>query len=176
MRVGGLWLLAAGLFFVAGSVWLLSLTWRLYSTQRDVRTHAEHATATIVAFQQTQSHTGKSHRLTTFFAPIFDFTDHTGATRRVTSRVGHGDKPGYRVGETVPVVYHHDRPQEAELDTFFANWGGVLIAGGIGAAFFLVGGLVASVGTRRLLWPDRFLGPPANGGGPVRDPAVLSGS
>lgn len=168
LRVAGFVMLAVGLFFVAAGVWLLAMTFHLYSTQQDVRAHAEHATGTVIAFKQTVStSTGKSSRRTTFFAPVFTFTDYAEVPRRVTSRVSQGDKPGYQVGQTVPVIYHHDRPDEAELDTFFASWGGVLIAGGLGAAFFGVGGLVASVGARRLLWPGRFLAP--------RDPAILSG-
>lgn len=169
LRVAGFWMSAVGVFFGAAGVFLLSMAVRLYATQQDIRAHAEHATGTVVDFKQRiESRSGKSRQRTTYFAPVFTFTDHAGVARRVTSRVSNGDKPGYRVGESVPVVYHHDRPDEAELDTFFASWGGMLIVGGLGAAFFLVGGIVASIGARRLLWPGRFLGSP-------RDPAILSG-
>ena len=177
LRIAGFIMLAVGLFFGVGGVWLLSMAVRLYATQADLRAHAEHATGTVVDFTQTRTYEHKLHRHVVRFAPVFTFTDHGGMVRRVTSKVSRSGKPGYALGQTMPVVYHRDRPDEAEFDTIFASWGGPLIAGGIGVAFLGVGGLVASVGARRLLWPRDFLGRPGvNGdGGTPRDPAILEG-
>ena len=168
LRTTGVGLLLAGLFFGAGGVWLLSMALGLYAKQQDICAHAEHAMGTVVDLWQRDSRDHKTGQHTTLYAPVFTFTDYAGTARRVASRVNHANQPGYRVGETVLIVYHHDRPKEAELDTFYASWDSTLIAGWFGTLGFLVGGLFVGVGARRILKPDRSLAPP-------HDPAILSG-
>ena len=84
---------------------------------------------------------------------MFTFVDAAGATRRVVSKIVQNKQPGYPLGEQVPILYHRDRPDEAELDTFFASWGGVLIPVGFGVPFLAMGYLLAIGGVRLLRLP-----------------------
>ncbi len=169
LRLPSFLLLAVSLFFGAGGVWLLSVASRLYSARTDLRAHAEHATGTVVDFKQTRYEDIKHNRHGIDYTPVFTFTDRGGVARRITSGLSNRDQPDCRVGDTKPIVYHRDRPDEAEFDTFFALWGGTLIAGGIGTAFLIAASVIAGAGVRQLRWPG------AADAAKPRDPAILEG-
>ncbi len=148
-RAGGWFGLAVGLLFVAGGFWMLLTGSRSYLIQRDRRAHAGYATGTVVDFQRTESYDDGP---VVMFAPVFTFVDATSATRRVTSKIAQDKQPSYPLGAQVPILYHRDRPDEAEIDTFYASWGGVLIPLGFSVPFAAIGSLV-TVGSVRLLRP-----------------------
>ena len=148
-RLTGFLTLAVGLFFTAGGLWMLLVGGRSYLIQSDRRAHAGRATGTVVDFQRTE---GYDDGPVVTFAPVFTFVDATGATRRVTSKIAQDEQPSYPLGAALPILYHRDRPDEAEIDTFYASWGGVLIPLGFGVPFAAIGSLVI-VGGMRLLRP-----------------------
>lgn len=167
-----------GLFFaVLGGAMLFAAS-KLYLKQREFLTHSERATGTVVAFAESiVTNSRNSDERSTFYAPVFTFTDLAGVTHRVTSKTSNGNKPGYRVNQTVPVLYNRDQPDDAELDTFFASWGGVTILGGMAAMFFAFGGAFAVNGLMTMLRGGGRQGPPGTGGSGdmPRDPAILAG-
>ncbi len=67
---------------------------------------------------------------------------------RTRHRVLLGNMPHQR-GEKIPVRYSPDRPQEGVADTFSETWGLLLILGGCGGLFVLVGALALRAGTPR---------------------------
>lgn len=72
------------------------------------------------------------------YRPVVRFTDHTGEEVEFMSAAS-SDPPSFSKGEKVQVLYPRSQPRKAEIDTFFTLWGGVVIIGGLGCAFFLVG-------------------------------------
>ena len=75
----------------------------------------------------------------TTWKPVVRFTAPGGEIIHFTSRTS-SNPPGYSKGEKVEVLYRPGQPQDASINGLFSLWGGPLIIGGIGAAFFLIGG------------------------------------
>lgn len=79
----------------------------------------------------------------TTYKPVVRFTAGDGVERTFVTSWS-SNPPAYSRGETVQVLYPADQPDEARIEGFFSLWGGVLIAGGFGLVFFLVGaGMIA---------------------------------
>jgi hypothetical protein len=72
------------------------------------------------------------------YAPVFSFTVADGKTYTVTSKVS-ASPPGFDVGESVKVRYDPANPEDARIHTFFQTWGGAVMSGIVGAAFFAFG-------------------------------------
>jgi len=55
----------------------------------------------------------------------------------------------YHVGDTLPVRYHPNTPQDARSDDFVSDWLPMLISGGMGVIFFIIGQSLLRVGKKR---------------------------
>ncbi len=73
----------------------------------------------------------------TLFAPVFTFTDNQGQVQKVYSSVSSYPPIG-NVGDTIDILYDPKNPKNADIDTFFSNWGGAIILGGLGLVQFLM--------------------------------------
>lgn len=78
------------------------------------------------------------------YYPVARFEDDTGQMIEFQSSSG-SNPASYSRGEKVSVFYLPGEPESARIDGFFSLWGGALILGIIGGAFFMVGILMVLV-------------------------------
>lgn len=78
------------------------------------------------------------------YYPVVQFEDARGQLIEFQSSSG-STPASYSRGEHVSVFYLPGEPESARIDGFFSLWGGVLIMGILGGAFFLVGSLMVIV-------------------------------
>lgn len=78
------------------------------------------------------------------YYPVARFEGDTGQVMEFQSSSG-SNPAAYSRGERVSVFYLAGEPESARIDGFFSLWGGALILGIIGGAFFLVGTLMILV-------------------------------
>jgi hypothetical protein len=81
------------------------------------------------------------------YSPRVEFRTASGRVVHFVSRVS-SQPPAFREGESVKVLYDPDDPTNASIDSFFEQWFGSLILGGLGLVFALVGGIWLSVVAR----------------------------
>lgn len=87
-----------------------------------------------------------SDRGSTTYRPIIRFQTPSG---NVEFRSSSGSNPpSYTVGDTVPVLYSPDKPNDARPDAFFSLWGAATITGGIGLVFFTIGAAMIGLARR----------------------------
>lgn len=73
------------------------------------------------------------------WAPVVSYVTPDGRTREFVSSSS-SNPPSYRRGERVQVLFDPNDPDHAAIEGFFSQWGGIVIVGGLGAVFFLIGG------------------------------------
>lgn len=121
------------LFLLIG-IGLLAGAGYLYSNTSEFVANARRAPGTVVALRSG--------------APEVKFRAHDGREIQFTSSVS-SKPPSYRVGETVEVLYRQERPEDAEVNGLVTLWLGVMILGGLGSVFSLIGGgLVFALGRK----------------------------
>ncbi len=131
-RIGALILCAAGVATLAGAAW---------SFLR-IRAFLERATTTVgvvVALQEETEDEHEGGRVTsvTYFYPVVRFQTAAGAQVEFRSSVG-SNRPGYRSGQQVAVVYEAARPEAARIRSFFQLWTLPLALASIGAIVSIV--------------------------------------
>jgi hypothetical protein len=81
-------------------------------------------------------------------APEVKFRAHDGREVQFTSSVS-SKPPSYSVGDAVEVLYRQEQPEDAEINALMTLWLGVMVLGGLGSVFSLVGaGLVFAWGRK----------------------------
>jgi len=128
---------ATGLAMLAGA-----LVW--YESVRTFMAQASTAQGTVVDLVRSRSSDSTTYR------PVVRFRTPEGQLVEFVSNAG-SNPPSYSKGEQVEVFYKPSEPRNAKINGFFSLWGGLLIVGGLGAAFFLIGAgiLVVSAVKRR---------------------------
>ena len=122
-----------GLVFLAvGGALLLILAPGAARRRRAFIAGSTTAVGEIVGFRE--EHLGGD----VFQHPRIRFRTASGALVEFTSQVG-SERPRQRIGGVVPVRYRIDAPEDAEIDRWFALWGGVLLTGGLGAISLGIG-------------------------------------
>ncbi|MDK8466002.1 DUF3592 domain-containing protein [Marinobacter sp. SS13-12] len=81
---------------------------------------------------------------TSSYYPVVQFEDVSGQLTEFQSSSG-SNPASYSRGEHVSVFYLPGEPESARINGFFSLWGGALIMGILGGAFFLVGSLMVIV-------------------------------
>ncbi len=81
----------------------------------------------------------------TVYFPVFTFTDAQGTVHTIHSSSG-SSPPDYEVGDSVPVLYSPNDPENAKIDSFFSVWGISLITG-------ILGGIYLPAGLIVWFWP-----------------------
>lgn len=120
MRSGGV---LSYLFLLIG-IGLLGGAGYFYLDTREFVASARLAPGTVVALRSG--------------APEVRFRAQDGREIQFTSRVSN-KPPSYRIGETVEVLYRPDHPENAEINALLTLWLGVIILGGLGSGFSVVG-------------------------------------
>ena len=122
------------LFLLIG-IGLLAGAGYIYSRTSDFVANASKAQGAVVALRSG--------------APEVKFRTHDGREVQFTSSVS-SKPPSYSVGETVEVLYRKERPDDAEINAWMTLWLGVIVLGGMGSGFSLVGAaLVFSWGRKK---------------------------
>ena len=94
---------------------------------------ALHAEGTVVRFIEQSEGRGRVSK-----APVIRFATSDGSSHVVNSGV-FSYPPAFEVGDKVQVVYLPGKPHEAEYVGLFAQWGVVLIVGGMAAGLGILG-------------------------------------
>lgn len=126
MRWFSILFLIIGLGLLAGA----GFVWRNHAS---FAAHTLRADGTITDLIYHSSSKGGS------YYPEVEFKASNGSVVHVTGSTG-SKPPAYSRGEHVTVMYQSDNPESARIDSFSENWLGVLILGGIGLVFALIGG------------------------------------
>lgn len=95
-----------------------------------------------------ETHVSSGSRRSTTYAPHVKFTLPDGSVHEFTSGMSSSRSP-YAVGQPVKVLYDPAKPEEAEIDSWLAIWGGPGILGILGIAFTAVGVGSLVLGWRR---------------------------
>jgi len=93
---------------------------------------AQTAQGTVIELVRSQSNDSTTYR------PVVRFVTAEGRSIEFVSSSG-SNPPSYARGETVPVLYAPQTPEDAKINGYFALWGGATILGGLGAVFFAIG-------------------------------------
>jgi hypothetical protein len=120
---------------VLGILLMLVGTFFFVKTQR-YYVSASRASGKIVEIEKQQ------HQKDVTYYPVFSFVDSVGTTHVIhtsQTRTWSGWNRFYKVGDTVEVLYPAHEPEKARLNNLFSVWGWVLVFGGIGLIFVIVG-------------------------------------
>lgn len=93
-----------------------------------------------------------------YYFPVVEFQTPDGQRIMFKSRSG-SSPPSFHVGESVPVLYDPDDPQQASIRTFGQLWGGALITGIFAVVLTVIPGgvIVAQMRKRRRVgWLKQF--------------------
>jgi hypothetical protein len=71
-------------------------------------------------------------------APVIRYTASDGSSHLVNSSV-FSNPPAFNIGDRIQVVYTERKPHEAEYVGLFAQWGVVMITGGMAVVLFILG-------------------------------------
>ncbi len=104
----------------------------LYANTQDFLKSALTADGTVIELVRSRSTDSVTYR------PVVEFKTRDGSTIEFVSSSG-SNPPSYSKGEVVNVYYQEFSPEQAKISGFFSLWGGSVILGGIGSAFFLFG-------------------------------------
>ncbi len=83
-------------------------------------------------------HVSSGSKRSVTYAPRVKFVLPDGTVHEFTSEMS-SSNPGYAVGQPVKVLYDPAKPEEAEIDSWLAIWGGPAILGLLGVVFTAVG-------------------------------------
>lgn len=123
-----------GLFLIVG-LGLMGLSFYLYQDTRAFLSEAATAQGEIIDFEVREDRTNNDGRVDSSYHPVIRFDTQEGSEITFTSSSGSGS-PSYDIGEKVEVLYSPSEPRSAKINGFFSLWGGALISGLLGVAFF----------------------------------------
>jgi len=129
------------LFMVSGVLLLLGAAMSYHNTSAFLAS-AVQARGVVIDLEEQHGEDGITYR------PVVTFLDENKRLVRFTSRLG-SSSAAYTPGQTIPILYLPNQPEDARIDRFFEHWGMVVIMLVLGIPFFLVGALLALFGRRR---------------------------
>jgi hypothetical protein len=129
--MAALLMVIGGIGLAAGVILLLWQAWFVLN--------ARVAEGEIVGVEQGARATGPGRPARPFNYPVVTFYTESGQLVEFVHAVG-TTWSAYREGQAVPVLYNPRNPRQAAIRSFFAQWGGGLIALAVGAVFLAIGG------------------------------------
>jgi len=94
----------------------LTASFFLYRHAHNFVQSASHAQGTVTKMVESSGHNSG-----TVYCPVYSFKDSQGKQHEIYSSGG-SYPPAYKVGDTVPVLYQSDKPDNAEIDSFDELW------------------------------------------------------
>ncbi len=122
-----------GSVFLSVGMLFLVLAGFALGSDRDAAADALPADGTVIALERRLQDDGG-----VTYAPIVEWVDDSGDRHRLVSSTGSYPST-YALGDGVSVLYDPDRPGRAVIDSFGQRFTGILIFGGIGLVFALIG-------------------------------------
>lgn len=120
-------------FMVATAAIVLMISFFLYRRTQHFVQSASHAQGTV-----TQMVERAGHDSGTVYSPVYTFQDPEGKQHEIHSSGGNYP-PAYKVGDTVPVLYQPDKPDNAKIDSFLEVWIFPAMFAGFGCIDLFVG-------------------------------------
>jgi len=111
---------------------MLAGAWFSMQSTRDFVASALPATGEVIDFFESRSSESLTYR------PVVEFVTAQGQSVQFTSPSG-SSPPAYSRGESVEVLYDPDRPEIAQINSFFSLWGVPIIFVSIGVILFVLG-------------------------------------
>jgi hypothetical protein len=102
------------LLFGAVGIYLLTVAWRVFLSERALKLGGASTEGEIVAFKESAS-PGRSAASRTLLAPVVTFTAQGGIPMRITSSMAQSPNP-YTIGQKVRVRYLAHDPTAADLE------------------------------------------------------------
>lgn len=128
------------LFLVIG-IGLLAGAGMLWRNHANFAVHALRADGTVIDLNYHSSSDGGT------YYPEVEFKAANGSVVHISGSTG-SNPAAYGRGEHVTVMYPSNNPESGRIDSFSETWLAVLILGGIGLAFALIGGGILFSGLR----------------------------
>ncbi len=121
------------MLFLGASLLLAATAVYLWTRVRNRLANARFAEGEVIRFLERSEGRCRGSK-----APVIRFTACDGSSHVVNSSV-FSYPPAFELGDKIQVVYPEGNPHEAEYVGLFAQWGGVMITGGIAAVLCLLG-------------------------------------
>jgi hypothetical protein len=150
MQILKLLLKIGGWFMVAIAIIVLTASFFLYRHTHNFVQSASHAQGTVTKMVEKPGHDSG-----TVYYPVYTFQDSRGKQHEIYSSGG-SYPPAYKVGDTVPVLYQPDKPENAEIDDFLNVWFFTAMLAGFGLVDLVFGlglfavGVIVGVIVRRI--------------------------
>jgi hypothetical protein len=126
-------LIVAGLLLLVGAVQAVGTAVFLSGAEETIATVIDYEIVQNAApFMATSGGAGR------LFYAILQFETPQGELATFTADQGHRSRP-YEVEASVPILYSAEKPQNSRVADFWGLWGRVVIFGGLGIAFGLIG-------------------------------------
>ncbi len=123
--------IAKYIFLTIGSLLLIG-SYFIYKNTIDFKNNAITTKGTVIELIRVTSDNSYTYK------PKVIFQTKTGKTIQFTSATS-TNPPSYKKGEEVEVLYLEKKPEKARINGIATLWLGVIIIGGIGTVFFLIG-------------------------------------
>ncbi len=133
LKIGAIALILIGMLCIAAGFLSRSKTTKFLES-------ATRSTGVVTGFEEGTSGSSDTGDRNIIYRPIVEFKTATGEQITFTAKIGSQTK-SYTEGDSITVHYQSDNPHNARIDSFLSLWLVPLIAWGIGAVLFLVGGI-----------------------------------
>lgn len=135
-------LLWVGVIFGSIGALLLAIAIGGFVADQNRVATSQKAQGTVINLVQSRGDNGST------FAPVVEWRDAKG-TRHVLYSTTGSNPPAFERGEIVSVLYDPEKPSQARIDSFGQRFTIILICGGIGLVFSLIGGPIVYLFVRR---------------------------
>lgn len=131
------------IFLIIGILMLVG-AYFLYKNTADFINNATTTEGTVVELIEVRSedtdtsNSRNKKRYSYTYKPRVEFNTKTGKLIEFMSSTS-SNPPSYTKGEKVEVLYLEDKPEKAKINGTTSLWLGVMIIGGLGSVFFLIG-------------------------------------
>ena len=131
------------ILFIAAIVVLLAALIIFYQKKRFLHSAVLVQGEVVALAEVYQQRETVEHIAEMYYAPVFEFTTHTGECARVTSSVANKSS-AYTVGQQLSIRYAPDNPEQALIDNFWGRWSLVFALCVMGGALLLAAILVGN--------------------------------
>ena len=121
-----------GILFILFSILPLGICAYCYMSTNNFLDKAERTHGTVLEVVERKTGDG-----TTYY-PVYSFVDVYGTRHKIYSKTG-SYPPSYKVGDSIPIFYDPENPENIKRDSFVSLWMGSVIAGALGLIPFLIG-------------------------------------
>lgn len=119
---------------------VVCIVWAVWAFRSERRFLSRAVRATGVVAGITEEHSARGG---TSYYPVISFTTAAGVPMTVQSK---NSKGGCEIGDSIPVLYDPDHPENMQINAMLSRWSVVTIAIALAAIFLVIG--ASSLGSR----------------------------